>query len=96
MEAAVVPVSPDSHFSLQNIPFGVFSPPNTLKRHIGTAIGKHALSLTALAPTGLLRSEVIEDESVFLKVNALVEYWSLKLSCAFSTLDIFWVLGRSQ
>lgn len=64
-----MPVPPESHFSLQNIPFGVFSPSGTLRRHVGTAIGEHAVSLTTLAASGLLSSPSVPDPAVFSAVR---------------------------
>eukprot|EP01006_Ploeotia_vitrea_P040112 TRINITY_DN66403_c3_g4_i1.p1 TRINITY_DN66403_c3_g4~~TRINITY_DN66403_c3_g4_i1.p1 ORF type:complete len:457 (-),score=260.06 TRINITY_DN66403_c3_g4_i1:1489-2859(-) len=46
-----VDVSADSHFPIQNLPWGVFVLDG--KTHCGTAIGDYALSLTVLAEAGL-------------------------------------------
>eukprot|EP00884_Botryococcus_braunii_P014899 jgi/Botrbrau1/2340/Bobra.39_1s0029.1 len=76
MGTPVVTISPDAHFSLHNIPFGVFSPLKCARRHIGTAIGHYAVSITALASAGLVSSLVIRDESVFSK-DSLNDFMSL-------------------
>jgi fumarylacetoacetase len=48
-----VPVPADSHFPLQNLPYGVFRPPGGQPR-VGVAIGAQILDLAALAEAGLL------------------------------------------
>jgi fumarylacetoacetase len=48
-------VAPDSHFPIQNLPFGVFRRPDAAEPHIGVAIGEHALDLYVLARAGLFR-----------------------------------------
>ncbi len=48
-----VPVGPDSHFPIQNLPYGVFRPQSG-GPHIGTAIGDFVLDLTALEAAGQL------------------------------------------
>ena len=44
-----VPVDPDSDFSIQNLPYGVFSAKDGLAPRIGVAIGDHVLDLWQLA-----------------------------------------------
>ncbi|ETO04994.1 hypothetical protein RFI_32404 [Reticulomyxa filosa] len=46
-----VKVSSDSHFSIQNLPYGVFEKANG-DRHIGVAIGDHILDLYEVAKAG--------------------------------------------
>jgi fumarylacetoacetase len=48
-----VPVPPDSHFPIQNLPYGVFRRPSG-EVCVGTAIGDRVLDLTALEAHGLL------------------------------------------
>lgn len=45
-------VPPEHDFSLQNLPYGVFSTPHTQPR-VGVAIGDWALDLSVLADEGL-------------------------------------------
>src|SRR5438067_467623 len=54
-----VPVPPDSHFPIQNLPYCVFSRRSELRNPrggwaIGVGIGEHILDLRALAGFGLL------------------------------------------
>jgi fumarylacetoacetase len=58
-----IPVSPLSHFPIQNIPFGIFSTPNSAP-HVGTAIGDFVLDLSVLFEEGLF-NDVGIDKNVF-------------------------------
>ncbi len=49
-----IPVAPESHFPIQNLPFGVFSRRGEARRHIGVAIGDFVLDLAVLAEHDLL------------------------------------------
>src|SRR6516225_1867325 len=49
-----VPVSPDSHFPIQNLPYGAFCRGDQDVPEIGVAIGEYVLSLNELARAGLL------------------------------------------
>merc|ERR1719334_1034819 len=48
-----VPYDADSHFPIQNIPFGVFEQADG-SQHIGTRIGDHVLDLFKISKLGLL------------------------------------------
>jgi fumarylacetoacetase len=48
-----VPVHPESHFPIQNLPFGIFQPPGQEPR-AGVAIGDLVVDLAALESAGLL------------------------------------------
>jgi len=43
-----IEVSPDSHFSIQNLPYGVFSTPENAQHRIGVAIGDQILDLSVV------------------------------------------------
>jgi fumarylacetoacetase len=49
-----IPVAPDSHFSIQNLPFGVFVPHTGGAPRVGVAIGEMVLDLSVLESCGLL------------------------------------------
>ncbi len=51
-----VEVPADSHFPVQNLPYGVFAPPGGTPR-VGVAIGDHVLDLAGLAGDGLLAGD---------------------------------------
>jgi fumarylacetoacetase len=50
-----IDVAPDSHFPIQNLPFGIFSTPEQLQRRAGVAIGDQILDLVVLESAGMLR-----------------------------------------
>src|ERR1700683_3921665 len=52
--ASFVHVSPESHFPIQNLPFGVFRPRAQGEPRIGVAIGEEILDLSVLERRGLL------------------------------------------
>jgi fumarylacetoacetase len=49
-----VDVDPDSHFPLQNLPYGVFAPARDAVPRVGVRIGDFVLDLEAVAEAGLL------------------------------------------
>src|SRR5947209_14899308 len=60
-----VPVARDSHFPIQNLPYGVFRPRSGGEAHVGVAIGDHVLDLAVLAAAGLLESSHWSGRQVF-------------------------------
>jgi fumarylacetoacetase len=68
-----VPVERDSHFPIQNLPFGVFTTPANYTPRAGVAIGSQILDLAVLEQAGLL--EVVPGERVFNRstLNAFIE-----------------------
>ncbi len=48
-----IPVALESHFPIQNLPFGVFSTQTNPRRRIGVAIGEYVLELATLERNGL-------------------------------------------
>ncbi len=49
-----VPVGAESHFPLQNLPYGVFSPTAADEPRVGTRIGEYVLDLAVIQNAGLL------------------------------------------
>lgn len=62
--ASFIHVSPDSHFPLQNLPFGVFKPRQG-KARVGVAIGDLILDLSILEELGHFRSLELQDRQLF-------------------------------
>ena len=73
-----VPVAPESHFPLQNLPFGVGRPRAGGRPRVLSAIGEQVVDLAALQASGLLSSCAALPEGVF----------------AASSLNPFMALGR--
>src|SRR3954451_19963820 len=59
-----IDVAPDSHFPIQNLPFGVFKPAQGAAR-VGVAIGDFVLDLAVLEDRGHFRSPEFGQASVF-------------------------------
>src|SRR5690606_25670927 len=66
-----VEVSPESHFPIQNLPYGVFyraSDP-TKKATIGVAIGDFILDLAQVTAEGLFDGPLLKGSTVFNEVS---------------------------
>lgn len=50
-----IPVAPNSHFPLQNLPYGVFCPPGETAGRVGVAIGEWIVDLSVLEGVGILK-----------------------------------------
>jgi len=68
-----IPISKDCHFSLKNIPFGIFSSQNDRTPRPATAIGDFLLDLSILAKTGAFSNVSGFDASSLQQVVALYE-----------------------
>lgn len=60
-----IDVAPDSHFPIQNLPYGVFRPRGAEAPRAGVAIGELALDLSALERQGLLHVPGSSGETLF-------------------------------
>ncbi len=59
-----VPVTADSDFPIQNLPFGVFRRAGQLP-HVGVAIGEHIVDLAVLEKHGLFNGPILRQQRVF-------------------------------
>lgn len=68
-----ITVAKDSHFPIQNLPYGVFTTPANYSPRVGVAIGDQVLDLSVLEQAGLL--EVAPGERLFNRptLNAFIE-----------------------
>src|SRR5271170_5763222 len=69
-----IPVSKDSHFSIKNIPFGIFSSSSDSTPRPATAIGEYVLDLSVLAKRGAFKGISGFDESTLQQV---FHFWKL-------------------
>ena len=60
-----VPVPPESHFPIQNLPYGICRRRSGHDRRAGVAIGEAVLDLTLLEECGLLRDSALHGRGVF-------------------------------
>ncbi|MEP6822972.1 MAG: fumarylacetoacetase, partial [Chthoniobacterales bacterium] len=59
-----IEVAPDSHFPIQNLPFGVFKPKSGAAR-VGVAIGDQVLDLSVLEEKGHFAGAEFKNEKIF-------------------------------
>lgn len=64
MKQSFISVSPESHFPIQNLPYGIFQPKKGAAR-AGVAIGEYVLDLSALDEAGLLDGTGITHGQTF-------------------------------
>lgn len=74
-----IDVEPESHFPVQNLPFGVFEHPKTGEARCATAIGRYLVDLRELEDQNLFENTRLKGKRAF----------------SFSTLDLFISLGPS-
>src|ERR1022692_1961644 len=62
-----IDVAPDSHFPIQNLPFGIFKPRDIVARapRVGVAIGDYVVDLSVLEEKGHFRLPEFKDRPVF-------------------------------
>jgi fumarylacetoacetase len=83
-----VPVEPESHFPIRNLPYGVFRRRSELAPHLGVAIGDMVLDLAVLQESGLLQGPVVQGRPVFLEptLNAFMAQGRSAWTAARSTI----------
>ena len=60
-----IPYGPESHFPIQNLPYGVFRRPGEDRSRIGVAIGDRVLDLYALQQRGFFDGTIVGPSRVF-------------------------------
>lgn len=75
MRKSFVAVSEDSHFPIQNLPYGVFALADGVSR-IGVAIGDQVLDLGALVDAGLLEGEYFKEPTLNAFMGTGKKTWS--------------------
>lgn len=60
-----IPVKEDSHFPIQNLPYGIFFTKDNDKPRAGTAIGDYILDLSAIEEKGFLDNTSVNGKKVF-------------------------------
>ncbi|WVY93021.1 hypothetical protein V8G54_032109 [Vigna mungo] len=64
-----VEVHPDSHFPIQNLPYGVFKPQPSSSPRPGVAIGDYVLDLSEIASAGLFDGPLLRNSDSFLQAT---------------------------
>ncbi len=75
----IIDIADDSHFPVENLPYGVFQPNSGGKARVAVALGDKVLDLSALEHAGLFNGPELNGKHVFCK----------------SSLNAFMDLGRS-
>ncbi|TKY72224.1 Fumarylacetoacetase protein [Spatholobus suberectus] len=60
---------PDSHFPIQNLPYGVFKPQPISPPRPGVAIGDYVLDLSEITSAGLFDGPLLKNSDCFLQPN---------------------------
>lgn len=60
-----IPVTPDSHFPIQNLPYGVYSTAANPRPRVGVAIGDYILDLSYMSQHGLFGIDQLDQSDVF-------------------------------
>lgn len=68
-----IEISPDSHFPMENLPYGVFKPDESSAPRPGVAIGDYVLDLQAIASAGLFTTPLLTNSDCFHQVPFLVK-----------------------
>ena len=63
-------ISPDSHFPMENLPYGVFKPDESSAPRPGVAIGDYVLDLQVIASAGLFNGPILANSDCFHQVRS--------------------------
>jgi fumarylacetoacetase len=76
MIRSFIDVESDSHFPIQNLPYGVFRPQKGGYPRIGVAIGNYVLDLAALDKAGCFDKTAVSGKNIFIQpsLNALMAF----------------------
>lgn len=64
-----IEISPYSHFSMENLPYGVFKPDQSSAPRPGVAIGDYVLDLQVIASAGLFNGPILTNSDCFHQPN---------------------------
>jgi len=70
-----VPIDPESHFPLQNLPYGIFSTKENVRRRIGVAIGNMVLDLSVIKH--LFSGQILASKQNVFEQDNLNEFMAL-------------------
>ncbi|CAK8531313.1 unnamed protein product [Lathyrus sativus] len=64
-----IQIHPDSHFPIQNLPYGIFKPQPDSSPRPGVAIGDFVLDLSEISSAGLFNGTLLTNSDCFLQPN---------------------------
>ena len=76
MRKSFIEVNRDSHFPIQNLPYGVFSTEDNRAPRIGVAIGDYVLDLSVLEKEGLFKEIMMEQVAPVFNRPTLNDFMS--------------------
>ena len=65
MQKSFIEVAPDSHFPVQNLPYGIFSTRDNPKKRVGVAIGEYVLDLPVAIENGMFAHDAMDARKAF-------------------------------
>lgn len=65
MPHSFIDIPPESHFSIQNLPYGIFSPKSGGEPRVGVAIGDNVIDLSVLEEEGIFERTLLGKDRVF-------------------------------
>ncbi|ORZ30162.1 fumarylacetoacetase-like protein [Catenaria anguillulae PL171] len=75
--SSFIAVDPESHFPIQNLPFGIFSDASNQTKRVGVAIGDFILDLSAVAWAGLFAGTPLEPHGAVFASPTLNAFMAL-------------------
>ena len=69
MLQSFIKISPESHFSIHNLPYGIFSPKDGGEPRVGVAIGDNVIDLSVLEEEGIFERTLLGKDRVFSAPN---------------------------
>ena len=69
MLQSFIKISPESHFSIHNLPYGIFSPKEGGEPRVGVAIGDNVIDLSVLEEEGIFERTLLGKDRVFSAPN---------------------------
>lgn len=81
-----VEVPPESHFPLENLPYGVFRLQSGSEARPAVAIGDHVLDLSIIASAGLFHGPILENSDCFNQVRI-----SIYFAVLFLYVEMWWI-----
>ncbi|KAL5988010.1 hypothetical protein ACLOJK_035773 [Asimina triloba] len=93
-----VDVGPDSHFPLENLPYGVFKPPGGGEPRPGVAIGDFVLDLSAVSAAGLFDGLLLKNSDCFLQNWVIISHEEVykALSVTLGGTEFCWFICGSE
>ncbi len=74
-QQSFIPVAPQSHFPIQNLPYGIFAPAAGGPPRAGVAIGDYVLDLAQLEQYGLLETDFFDQPGLNTFMAAGSDVW---------------------